>query len=294
MRKVLAGAAVAIAAMAAAPAAHGAVVSAVDNDFISTLEYDAGAAETNRVVATYALDATGNYAVTIEDRGAVITTTTPLGISSTGTGCTPTGLHRAVCHYRRNSIHSAVFQLGGGNDTFTSQGVTEDFSLYGGAGNDQLTGGTGTNYFEPGSGTDKVIGGAGFDDASYADHSTPVSITVDGQANDGSAGENDSLTGIEEYDGGSGDDTLTGSDAADRLVGGPGTDLITGAGGDDVLDAGGMGADHIVGGAGQDTLLAGLGGVVEAIDGEFDDIYCFGRANTLSTDSQDVAHDCPS
>src|SRR4051812_14081820 len=260
MRKVLAGAVATIAAMAFAPAAHAAVVSAVDNDWISSLEYDAGPAESNRVVATYALDASGNYAATIEDRGAVITTTTPQGVSG-GTGCTPTGLHRVVCHYIRNSIHSASFQLGSGNDTFTPQGVTEDFSIDGGAGNDRLAGGTGTNTFVPGTGTDQVIGGPGFDYALYTDHTTPVKITVDGRANDGSKGENDSLTGIEEYDGGSGDDTLTGSDGADDFNGGPGTDVLTGAGGDDILAGGdSLAPDRIVGGAGHDVLEGGLGG----------------------------------
>jgi Ca2+-binding RTX toxin-like protein len=294
VRKARVGVALAaiIAAMATAQAAQAAVVKAVDDSWMSQLNYDAGTGESNRVVVTYALDPGGDFAVTIEDRGAVITTTTPLGVS--GTGCTPAGLHRAVCHYRRNSLHGAVFQLGDRNDSFTPRGEAEDFSLHGGAGDDRLTGGTGLNYFAPGTGTDRVIGGPGHDYASYADHSTPVSITVDGQANDGSAGENDSLTSVEEYKGGSGDDTLTGSDAPDRLIGGPGTDLITGGGGDDMLDAGGSGADHIIGGAGHDSLTAGLGGLVEAVDGEVDDVYCFGRANDLQTDSQDVVDDCPS
>src|SRR3954471_17971989 len=291
MRGVLAGAAAIFAAMAIAPTAHAAVVNVVDNDWISSLEYDAGLGESNRLAVTYALDPGGNYAVTIEDRGAVITTTTPVVLS--GTGCTPTGLHRAVCHYLRNSVHSAEFQLGDGNDTFKPHGAAEDFYLHGGAGDDRLTGGMGLNSFEPGTGTDQVTGGPGHDYVTYADHSTPVSITVDGQANDGSAGEKDRLPGVEEYTGGSGDDTLTGSDASDRLIGGPGTDLIVGGGGDDMLDAAGSGADHIIGGAGHDFLSPGLGGLVEAVDGESDDIYCYGRANDLRTDSQDVLHDCP-
>jgi Ca2+-binding RTX toxin-like protein len=293
MRKVLAGAVAAIAVFGVAPAAQAATVSAIDNDWISSLEYEAGPAEANRVVATYALDPTGDYQVTIEDRGAVITTTTPVGLSG-GAGCAAAGLHRVVCHYRRNSIHSADFALGDRNDTFSSQGVDEDFGLIGGAGDDRLSGGTGSNYFEPGTGTDQVIGGSGFDRVSYADHTTPVAITVDGQANDGSAGENDSLTAIDEYVGGSGDDTLTGSDAADVLRGGPGSDLITGAGGDDLLDGRASGADHVIGGAGQDRLAGGEGGLIDALDGEVDEVYCSNRANELRIDSQDVVTDCPS
>src|SRR4051812_34296086 len=195
MTRVLAAVAAIVAAMAVAQAAQAAVVSAVDDSWISTLEYDAGPAEANRVVVTYALDPTGDFAATIEDRGAIVTTTTPVGAS--GTGCALAGLHRAVCHYRNNSIHSAAFQLGARNDTFTPHGVAEDFSLVGGAGDDRLTGGTGSNYFEPGTGTDRVIGGPRFDYLSHQDHSTPGSITVDGQANDGSARGNDSPTSVE-------------------------------------------------------------------------------------------------
>jgi Ca2+-binding RTX toxin-like protein len=294
VRKARVGVALAaiIAAMATAQAAQAAVVKAVDDSWMSQLNYDAGPGESNRVVATYALDPAGNFTVTIEDRGAVITTTTPA--DTTGTGCTPAGLHRAVCRYRKNSLHWGIFRLGDRNDSFTPRGEGEEFTIRGGAGDDLLTGGTDLNYFEPGTGTDRVIGGPVRDSVSYADHSTPVSITVDGQANDGSAGENDSLTGVEEYRGGSGDDTLTGSEGADSLNGGPGADLIIGAGGDDVLDAGVSNADHIIGGAGHDRLTAGLGGLVEAVDGEVDEIYCFGRANDLQTDSQDVVDDCPS
>jgi Ca2+-binding RTX toxin-like protein len=294
MRKVLAGVAAIIAAMAAAPAAHGAVVRAVDNGWITTLEYEAGAAEANRVNATWALDpATHDYNVTIEDRGAVITTTTPLGADG-GSSCTIVGLHRAVCHYLNNSIHSANFQLGTLNDTFTPQGAAEDLGIDGGPGNDRLTGGTGRNWFQPGTGTDQVVGNGG-DYVTYADHTTPVSITVDGQANDGSAGENDSLTGIADYTGGTGDDTLTGSGGPDRLDGGQGTDLVSGGAGDDVLGGGYADSpDHVIGGAGHDSLSAGLGGPVDALDGEVDDVYCYGRVNDLQVDSQDVLHDCPS
>jgi hypothetical protein len=293
MRRVWVGVATVIAVMAVAPAANAAVVTAVDNDWISSLHYEAGPAEANRVNVTYALDPTGDYAVTIEDRGAIITTTTPVGTG--GTGCAPAGLHRAVCHYRRNSIHSADFKLGDRNDTFTPRGVAEDFGISGGAGDDRLSGGTAGNGFDPGTGTDQVIGGPNFDYVSYTDHTTPVSITVDGQANDGGAGENDSLIDVEDYTGGSADDTLTGSDGADRLDGGPGTDLVDGRGGDDVLRAGGNYADpdHLIGDTGRDSLSAGLGGLIEAVDGEVDDVYCADRANELRTDSQDVLHDCP-
>src|SRR4051794_10003057 len=91
MRRVLAGAAMVVLAMVAAPAAHGAVVRAVDNEWITTLEYDAGPGEANRVVVTFAFDPSGDYVATIEDRGAIIATTTPTGLG--GSGCAAAGLH---------------------------------------------------------------------------------------------------------------------------------------------------------------------------------------------------------
>jgi len=90
-----------------------------------------------------------------------------------------------------------------------------------------------------------LTGGAGTDTVTYAARSAAVTADLDGSADDGESGENDSLGGIENLTGGSGADTLTGNS---------GTNAISGGGGADKLD-GSIGADTIVGGNGNDTLL---------------------------------------
>src|SRR5947207_1425392 len=78
-----------------------------------------------------------------------------------------------------------------------------------------------------------------------------VTVTLDGKAGDGEAGENDNVgTDVENVNGGAGNDVLTGSDA---------DNVLAGNGGDDTL-SGGDGNDNLQGGAGNDTLAGGNGG----------------------------------
>src|SRR5262249_40134023 len=81
-------------------------------------------------------------------------------------------------------------------------------------------------------GADTLTGGDGIDVADYSRRTAPVSLTLDGQANDGEAGEHD----------------MIGSDIED-LVGGDGADTLSGNADDNVLD-GGLGADVMNGGGG--------------------------------------------
>jgi Ca2+-binding RTX toxin-like protein len=73
----------------------------------------------------------------------------------------------------------------------------------------------------------------------------------------GLEGRNDTLIGIENITGGSGNDTLTGDQNSNRLIGGQGDDSIFGAGGDDTLEAG-DGNDTLDGGQGLDTTVVFL------------------------------------
>jgi Ca2+-binding RTX toxin-like protein len=129
--------------------------------------------------------------------------------------------------------------------------------LEGGAGNDQLGVGPGDNL-EP----DVFSGGDDTDTVSYSGRSAPVTVTLDGVANDGETGEADNvLPDVERVLGGSDSDTLVGSEAADFLDGGPGDDLVSGLGGSDTLQGGvnDSGSDRLVGGAGDDALTGGAG-----------------------------------
>jgi Ca2+-binding RTX toxin-like protein len=118
-------------------------------------------------------------------------------------------------------------------------------SLTGSSGSNQLTGGSGNDTLDGGTGSDSLIGGAGTDTVSYAQRSLPVTVDLDGIADDGQAAEDDTVgADVENLIGGLGADTLTGNSAANTLTGGAGDDTLEGGEGADVLLAG-AGADII-------------------------------------------------
>lgn len=83
-----------------------------------------------------------------------------------------------------------------------------------------------------------ISGGAGTDSVNYAGGGGPVSVTLDGQPNDGPAGRGDNVgTDVERVSGTRADDTLTGSALADRLTGLHGQDTVSGGGGNDLIDS---------------------------------------------------------
>jgi Ca2+-binding RTX toxin-like protein len=122
-------------------------------------------------------------------------------------------------------VGNAGATLNGGNGDANLQGGPGNDVLNGGAGNDFLTGdntdqfqrpsgtppadadvlngGDGTNTLNPSNGPNQVSGGAGVDDVSYNDNienaaataivATPVSISLDGLANDGYASNNSNI-----------------------------------------------------------------------------------------------------
>lgn len=152
-----------------------------------------------------------------------------------------------------------------------------DYGSSGPGGNDHLDGGDGDDQFEqyvgfgyPASlaGDDTYVGGPGNDSFSYFHRGNPVTITLDGIANDGMAGEADNIhPDIETVGGSAGNDVIVGSPGPDHLWGGDGDDLIHGMGGDDRLSGddgndtidGGPGNDELVGGCMSDTLIGGPG-----------------------------------
>ena len=145
-----------------------------------------------------------------------------------------------------------------------------------------------------------------------------MTVSLDGQPDDGEAGERDNVgSDVEAVWGSRGPDTLTGDDAPNSLFGGPGADTLQGAGGDDTLD-GGPGNDAVDGGAGQDRLSGGedddtiTGGAgrdsvfgdftdctvgggcpagndrIEVVDGEQDQVQCGPGADVVDADARDV------
>lgn len=168
----------------------------------------------------------------------------------------------------------ASLRGGAGNDTLTG-GPDADF-LSGEDGNDSLAGGAGDDALDGGVGADAMSGGSGFDDVSYAGVAIPVSVTLNGSADDGAAEGDNVQPDVEQLDGGSGNDTLTGGASANRLFGNGGDDALDGAGG----------ADFVRGGAGNDTLNARDGFVA-------DDVGCGTGVDTANVDAPDlVGSDC--
>jgi hypothetical protein len=209
--------------------------------------------------------------------------------------------------------------LNGGNGDDSLSGGPGNDVLNGGAGQDTLTGdassqfqmpatlptnadvlsgGDGSDTLNPSNGPNQVSGGAGVDEVVYLDNidnaagtafvATPVSVSLDGLANDGYAGNNSNIaTDVEDVsvaDGQScapgvtlpcayGDAAITGDTGPNSLSGGSGNDTITGGGGGDFLS----------GNAGNNTL--------NGVNGYPDRLDC-GGTGTANADQLDTVLDC--
>jgi Ca2+-binding RTX toxin-like protein len=97
-------------------------------------------------------------------------------------------------------------------------------------------------------------------------------IVLDGTTKSGGAGESDTLTSIEDANGGSGADVIFGTGVANSLHGGSGTDWIEGRAGNDSL-GGDSGRDTLFGGADNDYLSGGA---------DDDSLRATGGSDTLS------------
>ncbi|MDP1750681.1 MAG: cysteine peptidase family C39 domain-containing protein [Reyranella sp.] len=151
--------------------------------------------------------------------------------------------------------------IGGSGDDTLKAGVSGN-TLNGGAGNDTLTGGDGNDVLTGGAGNDALDGGAGTDTADYSAIGTAVTVNLTSGTATGDG--TDTLIGIENVIGGSGNDTLTGSSAANVLSGGVGDDTLNGGSGVDAADySASTAALHVdltittgqVTGEGADTLI---------------------------------------
>jgi Ca2+-binding RTX toxin-like protein len=236
-----------------------------------------------------------------------------------------------------------ILEGGDGADMLT--GWHSDDTLIGGAGDDELQGHAGDDVLQGGEGNDKlepdtyddagddlVDGGPGIDLAEdwtdpEKDYNPPVSITMDGVANDGRPGDADNVSNVENITstvvgtfaggdednrfevwnvdegssklvGNGGDDVLTGNNAEETIDGGPGDDRLEG----------GYNNDTIVGGPGRDTIYGddtsascGYWGyctypfgndTIDARDGEADVIDCGVGEDTALVDAIDTVSSC--
>jgi Ca2+-binding RTX toxin-like protein len=180
-----------------------------------------------------------------------------------------------------------------GTDVENLTGGSANDRLTGGPGANVLSGGSGNDVLDGGAGPDLLLGGAGTDTADYTTRVAAVTADSDGQADDGEAGEGDTVeTDVEGISGGTGDDVLTGTAGTNILSGGAGNDVIDGAQGDDELD-GGAGDDDLTGGAGSDLLRAGTGtDNVRSRDSSSDLVRCGGGTDTATGDAYDDIAEC--
>jgi hypothetical protein len=141
----------------------------------------------------------------------------------------------------------SVYPLPSSTPTYTVDGGAGRDVLIGGLGADSLEGGPGADSLEGGRGADTLTGGPGTDTVIFGadtpapdrprSEDRPISVTLDGQRNDGSPGQ-DAQVGPDvenatiRFLAPSSDDVLIGNDGPNLLVG-PGT--VQGLGGNDTL-----------------------------------------------------------
>jgi Ca2+-binding RTX toxin-like protein len=235
-----------------------------------------------------------------------------------------------------DQIGSANRTIDGGPGNDRLEGVGGNDVLLGGDGNDELDGNIGNDELRGGAGddsllddridhpgTDVVDGGPGFD--KLEPKQNQANISVDGQANDGSSGENDNVVDVEYiswFGNGDGRFVMTqgrdkveafgttgeiqGLGGDDELLAGDGRETIDGGAGDDQL-TGGFNHDTITGGSGRDNIYADTTGsycgfftcrlpfgndTVNASDGEVDNIDCGVGTDTATVDPGDVVANC--
>jgi Ca2+-binding RTX toxin-like protein len=161
-----------------------------------------------------------------------------------GVGCAPVAGDPRAATCVASGVSELNAYLGDSNDMLQN-GLSLRSFVDGGPGNDDLFGGPGQDSLDGGTGSDTIRGGAGLDDVSYADRTAPVSVTLDGIANDGELGERDDIgSDVEQIFGGQAGDTLVGDNGAQLLSGGAGDDTLDGGGGPDTMD-GGDGIDTV-------------------------------------------------
>ncbi len=236
---------------------------------------------------------------------------------------------------------------GAGADVLRSEGGND--VLRGGPDGDELIGGAGSDVLEGGDGADQLSGdaceapradvldgGAGFDsltdwgDCGPSSDRRPVTVTVNGVADDGRPGEGDDVRDLDALQlyvpatviGTDGDNavaiyaaadqapsTFDGRGGNDDLRSGSGRETIDGGAGDDRIE-GGFNHDTLTGGPGRDVIFGdatsgNCGGngqsctipfgndTIDARDGEADQVDCGPGEDTAKVDGADtVASNC--
>ena len=164
-----------------------------------------------------------------------------------GGGGTDTGDYGAATTPVIASLVTATATGGAGSDVLS--GVEEPdrrlrrgIRSTGDGGPNALNGGSSNDLLAGGPDDDVLTGGSGTDTADFSEAASAVVVNL---ASGSATGEgSDTLVGILNVIGGTGDDGLTGDTNANVLSGGAGADTLAGGLGNDTL-AGGTGADTV-------------------------------------------------
>ena len=167
-------------------------------------------------------------------------------------------------------------------------GTAAGDTLLGTDANGEMRGNGGNDILNGRGGQDAITGGA--DDGGIGDQivfdNAPGSVTADltNTATFQTTGNGNKLiTGVESIRGGPFNDQLTGDGAVNR---------IDGAAGADTVHAGGAG-DTVIGGAGVDNLFGEAGDdLMQALDGEIDNVDCGDGTEAPDVDATDVLVAC--
>jgi Ca2+-binding RTX toxin-like protein len=273
---------------------------------VSTAAMAAPAAASDVALDSFRLEIQGDPdtdVITLSTNGTTftITDTGAGGVNTTDGECIEVNPTTVTCTpLPGDDVRGFSANLDDGVDTFTNQNFISEFGdvggfdgaktinggpgsqfLFGGIDNDVLDGGPGEDGLFDGSGegesgtagNDVLIGGEGIDQTEYfRQDGVAVTITLDGIANDGQAGEADNVQ-VENVITGLGNDIVVGDAGPNLLSGSAGNDLVRGGGGNDELlgDEFGrgllpirgiafpVGNDTLEGGPGRDSLDCGRG-----------------------------------
>ncbi|KAA1421285.1 hypothetical protein F0U44_02950 [Nocardioides humilatus] len=188
--------------------------------------------------------------------GGVGTDLATYALRSTGVSLTLNGAADDGTPGEHDRLQTVENLTGSEGNDFLS-GSSLDNVLLGMGGNDKLRDFPGADHVFGGDGDDTFVapsnadsgdeydGGPDVDRILYSSRGQPVTITLAGGADDGTGGEGDSISGIEDAVGGGGADTIVGTTGDDILFGNGGIDLITD----------GPGADDVNGGGGNDVFM---------------------------------------
>jgi RTX calcium-binding nonapeptide repeat (4 copies) len=264
--------------MLAVPAAAHAGTVSVSGD---TIMFQANPGETNMITVNWGVS--GDFPPSIEDFGnSEIVSQAPCEVDGFGNVTCPTA-----------GRPNFVLQLGDGDDfaqiiNDAARGTST--RVFGEAGNDRLVSQKGSDVLDGGPGDDELqpdrdttspgdvlAGGDGVDHLQLVGTIAPtITVTLDGQANDGPAGDGDNYGSDFENITGSpvAANTITGTDGPNVISTGNLNDVLTGNGGNDRIESGygndrldgGAGDDQMVGSAGDDLLIGGPGR--DSLDGD--------------------------